>query len=112
MRVVYVLIIKNWNYFTERNVEFERGLPILGTMYQTMLGKLPMALSSQVIYQKHSQDRKFVGMFEAGGVPSFMVMDPDLIRDVTIKDFDYFVNHFFQLDKELDPLLSRALFGM
>ncbi|XP_031640423.1 cytochrome P450 9e2-like [Contarinia nasturtii] len=112
VRITYVLIIKNWSYFTERNVKFERGLPILGTMYQIFLGKLPMALSSQAIYQKHSQHRKFVGMYEMGGRPSYMVMDPNLIRDITIKDFDYFVNHFFQLDKELDPLLGRALFGM
>lgn len=111
VRVIYLLIIRNWNYFTERNVKFERGLPILGSMYQTMLGKFPMAITTQKIYQKHS-DNRFVGMFEIGGQPSFMIMDPDLIRDITIKDFDYFVNHFFQLDKKLDPLLGRALFGM
>ncbi|XP_055320955.1 cytochrome P450 9e2-like [Sitodiplosis mosellana] len=111
VRVFYSLVVKNWNYFSERNVEFKRGLPLLGTMYPTMLGKESMAISSLNLYQKYS-DRKFVGMYEIGGTPSFMVIDPDLIRDITIKDFDYFVNHYFQLDKKLDPLLGRTLFSM
>lgn len=111
VRIFYSVVVKNWNYFTERNVEFKRGLPVLGTMYSTLLGKEPLAISSQNIYQKYS-GRKFVGMFEIGGSPSFMIRDPDLIRDITIKDFDFFVNHYFQLDKEMDPLLGRSLFSM
>lgn len=111
VRVFYSLVVKNWNYFIERNVEFYRGLPILGTMWPTIVGKEALAVSSQNVYQKYV-GRKFVGMFEIGGTPSFMILDPDLIRDITIKDFDYFVNHYFQLDKQLDPLLGRSLFSM
>lgn len=111
VRVFYSLVVKNWNYFTERNVAFKRGLPILGTFYRTMLGKEPMAISSSNVYQENA-GRRFIGMYEIGGRPSFMILDPDLIRDITIRDFDYFVNHFFQLDKQLDPLLGRSLFSM
>lgn len=80
-------------------------------MYPMMLGKESMAISSQNIYNKHS-DKKFVGIFQLGGSPSYIIRDLDLIRDITIKDFDYFMNHYFQLDKKTDPLLGRALFGM
>lgn len=111
VRIFYSLVIKNWNYFSERNVEFKRGLPVLGTMYPTMLGREAMAISSKNIYTAYS-DRKFVGMYEIGGTPSFMITDPDLIRDITIKDYEYFLNHYFQLDKQLDPLIGRTLFSM
>lgn len=111
VRVFYSLVVKNWNYFSERNVEFIRGIPVLGSNYSTMLGLEAMAISSQNIYKSYS-DRKFVGMYEIGGTPSFLINDPDLIRDITIKDFDYFLNHHFQLDKQLDPLLGRTLFSM
>lgn len=111
VRLLYSLVIKNWNYFTERNVIFKRGLPVLGSMYPTMLGKEAMAISSQNIYKAYS-DRKFVGMYEIGGAPSFMINDPDIIRDITVKDYEYFLNHYFQLDKQLDPLLGRTLFSM
>lgn len=111
VRIIYLLIVKKWNYFTERNVEFERGWPIVGSMYAAMLGKISMAIASQQIYQRHP-NKRFIGMYEMGGNPSFLICDPDLIRDITIKDFDYFVNHNFRLDKDLDPLLGRTLFSM
>lgn len=41
-----------------------------------------------------------------------MVLDPKLVQAITIKDFDYFVNHYFQLDSNSDPLMSRVLFSM
>lgn len=111
VRVFYSLIIKNWNYFSSRNVVFERGLPVFGTNYLTILGRKSTAESSQHVYNKYS-DKKFIGMYEPGGSPSYMIRDLDLIRQITIKDFDHFLNHFFQLDKHLDPLLGRTLFSM
>lgn len=40
------------------------------------------------------------------------VKDLDLIRDITVKDYDYFLNHYFRMEKSLDPLLGRTLFSM
>lgn len=70
-----------------------------------------MAEASQKVYNKHS-DRKFIGMYDMGGTPSYMIRDIDLIRDITIKDFDYFVNHFFSMDKTQDPLLGILNFQL
>lgn len=115
VRVVYLLIIKNWNYFSERNiVAYERGLPVIGTFFgdtQTLLGKKSFAEASQDVYNKHP-DRRFVGIYDLGGRPSFLLCDPELVNKISIKDFDHFVNHFFQLDKTLDPLMGRTLFSM
>lgn len=114
MYIIYVLMIKHWNFFTERNIVFERGLPVVGTFFgdiQVLLKKKSVAESVQDVYNRHS-NRKFIGMYDIGGVPSYMIKDPELINRITIKDFDYFVNHFFQLDTSLDPLLGRALFSM
>lgn len=115
VRFIYTLIVKQWNYFTDRNVVFERGFPGIGTMLgsnlQTFLGKRSIQETMIELYRKHSE-RKFIGMYEIGGKPSFLIRDPDLIRDITIKDFDYFLNHNFRMDIELDPLLGRSLFSM
>ncbi|KAG4072747.1 hypothetical protein HA402_001859 [Bradysia odoriphaga] len=63
------------------------------------------------VYKKHS-DRKFVGIYDLGGKPSFLINDPELINRISIKDFDSFVNHFLLFDKELNPLIVRTLFAM
>jgi cytochrome P450 family 9 len=39
-------------------------------------------------------------------------LDPELIKQITIKDFDHFVDHRTQIDTEIDPLFSRNLFSI
>lgn len=87
---------------------------VLGTVLgnvDTFLGKKSLPESAQDLYNKYS-DHRFVGMYDLGGGPSLLLRDADLINTISIKDFDYFVNHFFQLDKKLDPLVGRTLFSM
>lgn len=112
---IYTLFVKNWNYFTERNIVFKRGIPVIGTIFgssiSVVLGKRSMPESVRDVYRKHS-DRRFIGIFDMGSKPAYMINDPDLINKICIKDFDYFQNHFFQLDKELDPLMGRILMSM
>lgn len=107
----YSCILKTWNYFSDKNVKCFRGLPVLGSHYRVYLGKLCMIESLQSIYNKFPQNR-IVGIYELGGRPSYLIRDPDLIRDITIKNSEHFINRSFQLDKCLDPMLTRSLFSM
>lgn len=114
LHIIYKLIIKNWNYFVNRNVIYERGIPVIGTFmgnFKTLLGKKSIFESIQDIYDRHS-NRKLIGIYDIGGSPSYFIRDIDLIHKITIKDFDTFMNHSFQIDRELDPLMSRVLFTM
>lgn len=70
-----------------------------------------MAESSQKVYNKYSKN-KVIGMYEIGGKPSYLIRDPEMIRNITIKDFDSFVNHYFQISENTDPLLGKVLFSM
>lgn len=44
--------------------------------------------------------------------PMYVIEDPDLIKQVTIKDFDHFVNHVPLLTAEGDVLFSNSLFAL
>lgn len=110
--VIYALIIRHWNYFTDRNVAFDRGVPFFGSQYKTFLGQDSFVGSISQIYNKYAKKHRIIGSYELGGQPSHMVLDPKLAQAITIKDFDYFVNHYFQLDSNTDPLMSRVLFSM
>lgn len=107
--VVYHYVWRNWSYFSDRNVKFVRGWPILGSTYRTVLGLEPGAISYQRCYEAHPNE-KFIGIYEVFGEPTYLIRDPDLIKQLAISDFDHFVNHKAVLGEDVDPLVDRSLF--
>lgn len=106
--IVYHLVIKKWNYFTHRNVRFVRGWPILGSLYKMFLGRASFAVLMQTYYRQFDGHR-FFGIYEILH-PIFVIRDPELIKQITVQDFDHFVNHQGNFDTEMDSLLARSLF--
>lgn len=43
--------------------------------------------------------------------PGYIVTDADLIKRITIKDFDHFVNHDQNFD-DVDKVFSKSLFSL
>ncbi|XP_055697001.1 cytochrome P450 9e2-like [Phlebotomus papatasi] len=41
--------------------------------------------------------------------PRFMIRDPELIKQITVKDFDHFLDHRFNIDERNEPLFGRNL---
>lgn len=108
--VLYIFVIRPWSYFIDRNVKFERGVPVLGTLAPVILGRTAITDVLANVYNKYPSDR-YVGIYDVGSKPSVLVRDPELIKAISIKDFDSFVNHNFQMDKDTDPLMGRVLFS-
>lgn len=46
------------------------------------------------------------------GQPCLLIRDPEIIKNVLIKDFICFMDNDFSIDTELDPLISRNTFTM
>lgn len=44
--------------------------------------------------------------------PIVMLTDPEIIKQVTIKDFDCFQDHIIEFDKEMDPLFGNILISL
>lgn len=107
--MLYQYVWRNWSYFSDRNVKFVRGWPIFGSTYSTVLGWESGATAYQAAYQAFP-DEKFIGIYEMPGKPAYLIRDPDLVKKVTISDFDHFVNHQFKLEQDIDPLIDRSLF--
>lgn len=95
----------------ERNVKFERGIPLLGTFYRDMLGWESEADNIRQIYNRFPNER-FFGVYDLLGRPSYVIRDPELIKQVSITHFEHFRNHRFQFDEEVDPMGGRNLFIM
>lgn len=46
------------------------------------------------------------------GRPNFVITDPEMIKQITIKDFDSFMNHDKFFDESVDKLFGKSLFQM
>lgn len=105
----YHNVLKNWSYFGDRNIKYERGLPLLGTFWRFFFNMDGQAQGMQKLYKKFPNER-FVGMYETFGTPSYLIRDPELIKQIAIRDFDHFVNHEPALDAANLPMFARTVF--
>lgn len=89
--VAYQLVLRYWFYFSDRNVKFIRGAPLLGSAYKSILRIEPVAISYRRCYERFSTE-KFCGTYKFGGRPNFLIRDPDLIKQIFVSDSDHFDN--------------------
>lgn len=80
---------------------------MLGTLYRMLLGREPLAYAYENLY-KAFPAAPIIGMYDVGGTPTFVPRHPDVIKQITIKNFASFVNH--RGDFGDDPLMSKNLF--
>jgi cytochrome P450 family 9 len=54
---------------------------------------------------------KYCGVMDFA-TPAVLVRDPDLIRDITVKEFEHFPDHRSFLDDDVEPLFSKNVFAL
>lgn len=54
---------------------------------------------------------RYSGMYRFT-TPCLVLRDPELIKQITVKDFDYFTDHHSFIPKNVDPILESILFQM
>lgn len=105
----YQFIYKFWSFFSDRGVCFNRGIPILGSNYLMLMGKEALGPAFQRLYKEFPAE-PLTGMYDVGGYPQYILRDPQLIKQVTIKDFEHFLNHRVDVSEQTDPLMAKNLF--
>ncbi|GLH10362.1 Probable cytochrome P450 6t1 [Gryllus bimaculatus] len=76
-------------------------LPFAGSFWPMFLGTEPMPDLVKRLYDSGAGHRA-VGLFDFRR-PMYMIRDPALLKQVTVKDFDHFVNHQKPVVKDMDP---------
>ncbi|XP_012541379.2 cytochrome P450 9e2-like [Monomorium pharaonis] len=104
----YYYFYKNLNCFKKHGIPYKSPLPIVGNMGPVFLRLKSMADIINNIYNINSE-AKYVGMFDMT-IPLVMIRDPELIKSITLKNFDMFINHRSFVDEELEPLFGKNLF--
>lgn len=105
--VFYWFMTRNFNYWKKRNVLEFKPTPIFGNFADCFLQKKNTGQFIRDLYDK-AKGHKFMG-FYVFYKPFLMVRDPDIIKHILIKDFDYFQNHHARGSKD-DTLGNASLF--
>lgn len=106
--VVYYYVIRPWNYFKRHGIAFDRGVPPFGSYYNKWFKGESWLETQKRIYYEHPNAR-FVGMYEVGGAPSYLIRDPELIKDITTKNFGHFMDRIIEYHGDTDPVYANGL---
>ncbi|CAD7083918.1 unnamed protein product [Hermetia illucens] len=107
---IYKWLTATYDFFEKKNVPYDKPVIFFGNMRSMVLRQESMFDMFKRFYMKYKDDN-YYGMFEIRN-PNMMVCNPDLIKQIAIKDFDYFVNHRIILDGEDEPLFGNSLFSL
>ncbi|CAK9821331.1 Cytochrome P450 9e2 [Anthophora retusa] len=111
--VVFVLFyrfMKVYDFFEKRGIPYYKPVPILGSIWKAMLQRTTFAEATKEIYNINSE-AKYVGFFDFA-TPVIALRDLDLIKSITVKNFEHFPNHRTFQDDKSDPLFSKNLFAL
>ncbi|KAG6460653.1 probable cytochrome P450 9f2 [Manduca sexta] len=107
----YLFIYKRNHYIFDKNeLKYVPGMPVFGNTFKSMCQKVHMVEDFDEVY-KRFPDERYVGYCD-GTTPAILVRDPEIIKDITIKDFDFFLNHKDLFPENENSVVGANLFNM
>ncbi|KAJ0177473.1 hypothetical protein K1T71_007482 [Dendrolimus kikuchii] len=107
---LYVYKKIHW-HFDKNGVKYLPGWPIFGNIIKNTFMKRHLIEEIDEVYRAFP-DERYVGYIETT-TPILLIRDPEIIKNITVKDFDHFLNHkeLFTAENE-NGLLGSSLFMM
>ncbi|ENN79797.1 hypothetical protein YQE_03762, partial [Dendroctonus ponderosae] len=62
-------------------------------------------------YYNMFPDTRYSGIYQFN-IPTLIIKDPELLKQLTVRDFDHFTDHRTLVDADLDPLWAGNLFAL
>lgn len=107
---VYFWASKRQNYWKDRNVPHVKSPLLIGNLFKTFILKEPITETfDRIYYDSEAKGKPFIG-FNAFHKPSILVRDPELIKKVLVKDFNYFADRHTSTSTDVDPISGFNLF--
>jgi cytochrome P450 family 9 len=110
LSLAYWLLIRPYKYWTKKGVVQGKPLPIFGDNWGPALRLQSNTEMVEMLYNIAPNER-YCGIYQFI-TPTLMLRDPDLIKQITIKDFDHFLDHRSLVPEESDPLFGKNLFSL
>lgn len=106
--LIHRYILKTMWYWRDEGVKYIPGYPLLGNFKDQIFKKKAFAEITLDLYNAMPNER-YVGtaLFTT---PTLMIRDIELVKQITVKDFDHFVNHRGGNMEDYDNLMGKNLF--
>jgi cytochrome P450 family 6 len=104
---LYFYFTRNFNFWQNLGVPYEKPTPFVGNLKECVLLKTTIGQQLQRIYTENN-DKPYVGIFSFDR-PSLLIRDLELLKNILVKDFQTFMDRIFSPDENLDPLLANML---
>ncbi|XP_043283212.1 cytochrome P450 9e2-like [Venturia canescens] len=107
---ILVMIGRQKIYWRLRKIPYIDGYPGFGILGPIFFGHKSMNDVAQYCYNS-CPGSKYVGAMDFNDAV-LIIKDPEIVREITVKSFDYFLNHQSFVDPDFDPLLSKNVFSL
>ncbi|XP_059611088.1 uncharacterized protein LOC132258012 [Phlebotomus argentipes] len=107
---LYQLGTRNEDFFLERGLKFPKPSFLLGNNFKLVTKQINFydhIINLTRLFPKE----KLMGIFDFR-TPVVLILDPELTKQLAIKDFDNFTDHFEFFKQEAEPLLANSLFNL
>ena len=110
LAIIYYRATRNFDFFKKNGIPYAKPIPFLRSMWEVFFQRLSFAEGVEKMYNLDPES-KYIGFFEFE-TPILVIRDLDLIKSITVKNFDHFPNHRMAFDPDLEPLFSKNLFSL
>ncbi|XP_014208466.1 cytochrome P450 9e2-like [Copidosoma floridanum] len=104
------LLIRQHTYWKSRKLLHVGFPPIINMNTALFFRQRSFPEHSKFLHSLHP-NAKYYGTFDFN-TPAIVVKDPELIRDIFIKNFEYFPDHRSFVTEEMDPIVGRNVFSL
>jgi cytochrome P450 family 6 len=105
LAVVYAYFKVSFTYWKKRNVPYVAPNFPFGNVADVLFFRKPIAHVHEEFYKKLEGEK--YGEIFAFTRPIFVFRDPDIIKNILVKDFFSFHDHARFIDEEIEPLTGH-----
>jgi cytochrome P450 family 6 len=104
---MYFYFTRNFKFWHKLGIPYVKPTPFVGNLKDSVLLKTTVGEQLQRIYHEHS-DKLYVGIFTFDK-PSLLIRDPEIVKNILVKDFQTFMDHMISFEGMFDPLFGNSL---
>lgn len=105
---IFSAFVRLWILSWRCDIKFDIGIPLFGSHWREMLNIESFHETLKHLYYKYPSER-FVVLQGVGGIPEYLIRDPELVRQIAIRDFSSFVNRIGDVHSKTDPIIGNEL---
>ncbi|XP_004523127.1 probable cytochrome P450 9f2 [Ceratitis capitata] len=99
----------NFDFFEKRGIPYDKPFPVFGSLKNVTLRKRSFLHAVLDLYNKHKGG--IYGIFMQS-TPAYLIRDPEILRLITVKEFEHFMNHRNIFGESAHDLFSNSIISM